>query len=397
MHIPRSRLPYFLAGQSCSTLSYQMLVVAFGWQVYDLSHNVLNLGLIGLAQFLPQLSLTLVVGQAADRFDRRRIAGLFQLLQAANALTLAGVCLLGRENLPLIFGAAALTGMARAFEAPSMQALLPSLVPEHSLARALAMAASARQTAVIVGPALGGLVYVLGPQAVYLACALAYLAAAGWLQSLPATVRKGPAQPISLQSALAGIHFIRAKPVILGAISLDLFSVLLGGATALLPVYARDILHTGPWGLGLLRTAPAIGALSMSLYLARHPLHRHIGRKMGIAVALFGVFTVVFGLSRWIPLSLLSLAMLGATDMISVVIRSTLIQIETPDAMRGRVSAVNFIFIGTSNQLGEFESGLTAAWFGTVPAVVLGGLGTLLVVALWRRGFPQLFARDRFV
>lgn len=397
MQTPRSRLPFFLAGQSCSTLSYQMLVVAFGWQVYDLSHTVLHLGLIGLAQFMPQLCLTLVVGQAADRFDRRRIAALFQTLQALSALLLATASLLHAERLALIFACAAFTGMARAFEAPSMQALLPSLVPEGSLPRALAQAASARQTAVIVGPALGGLVYVFGPQAVYLSCALAYLMAAGWLLRLPAVVRKAPAAPVSLRSALAGVRFIRAKPVILGAISLDLFSVLLGGATALLPVYARDILHTGPWGLGLLRTAPAIGALGMSLYLSRHPLQRHIGRKMGRAVALFGIATIVFGLSRWMPLSLLSLVVLGATDMVSVVVRSTLIQLETPDAMRGRVSAVNFIFIGTSNQLGEFESGVTAAWFGTVPAVVLGGVGTLLVVALWRRGFPALFARDRFV
>jgi len=393
---PHARLPFFLASQSCTTLSYQMLVVAFGWQVYALSHSVLNLGLIGLAQFLPQLCLTLIVGHAADRFERRRIASLFQLLQAMSAIALALACLLGRESLPLIFGAAAFTGMCRAFEAPSMQALLPSLVAENELSRSLAMAASARQTAVIVGPALGGLIYALGAPVAYLACALAYLAAAAWLQRLPSGVKKPSAQAVSLQSAFAGVRFIRQKPVILGAISLDLFSVLLGGATALLPVYARDILHTGPWGLGLLRTAPAIGALGMSLYFSRRPLTRHIGRKMGRAVALFGATTILFGVSRWLPLSLVCLVVLGATDMISVVVRSTLIQLETPDEMRGRVSAVNFIFIGTSNQLGEFESGLTAAWFGTVPAVVLGGVGTLLVVALWRRWFPALFARDRF-
>jgi len=372
-----------------------MLVVAFGWQVYDLSHSVFNLGLIGLVQFLPQLCLTLVVGQAADHFDRRRIAQCCQLLECALASVLAVACISHYQSLTLIFSCAALIGMARAFEAPSMQSLLPTLVPVEQLPASLAWAASARQTAVIVGPALGGLVYALGAPLVYIACALAYLMAALWLQCLRVPARSKTREPVSLRSALAGVAFIRRKPVILGAISLDLFSVLLGGATALLPVYARDILHTGPWGLGLLRSAPAIGALGTSLYLARHPLQRHVGRTMGTAVAIFGVATIVFGLSRWFPLSLLALAILGASDMISVVVRSSLVQLETPDEMRGRVSAVNFIFIGTSNQLGEFESGLTAAWFGTMPAVVFGGIGTLLVVALWRGWFPQLFARDR--
>jgi len=388
-------LLHFLFGQSSSTLSYQMLVVAFGWQVYDLSHSVFNLGLIGLVQFLPQLCLTLVVGQAADHFDRRRIAQCCQLLECALASVLAVACISHYQSLTLIFSCAALIGMARAFEAPSMQSLLPTLVPVEQLPASLAWAASARQTAVIVGPALGGLVYALGAPLVYIACALAYLMAALWLQCLRVPARSKTREPVSLRSALAGVAFIRRKPVILGAISLDLFSVLLGGATALLPVYARDILHTGPWGLGLLRSAPAIGALGTSLYLARHPLQRHVGRTMGTAVAIFGVATIVFGLSRWFPLSLLALAILGASDMISVVVRSSLVQLETPDEMRGRVSAVNFIFIGTSNQLGEFESGLTAAWFGTMPAVVFGGIGTLLVVALWRGWFPQLFARDR--
>jgi MFS family permease len=371
-----------------------MLVVAFGWQVYDLSHSVFNLGLIGLAQFLPQLCLTLIVGHAADRFDRRRIAQICQLLEGTLAALLTIACLTEHQSLPLIFSCAALIGMARAFEAPSMQSLLPSLVAREHLPQSLAWAASARQAAVITGPALGGLIYALDASAVYLGCTLAYLAAAFWLQRLPKGVARPAAEPASLKSALAGITFIRSKPAVLGAISLDLFSVLLGGATALLPVYARDILHTGPWGLGLLRTAPAIGALSMSLYLARHPLQHRVGRTMGLAVALFGLTTIVFGLSRWFPLSLVSLVLMGASDMVSVVVRSSLVQLETPDAMRGRVNAVNFIFIGTSNQLGEFESGVTAAWLGSMPAVVLGGVGTLVVVALWRRWFPELFARD---
>jgi len=287
--------------------------------------------------------------------------------------------------------------VARAFEAPSLQSLLPTLVRDEHLPKSLAWAASARQAAVITGPALGGLIYALDASAVYGGCAMAYLAAAFWLNQLPPAAARPPAEPASIKSALAGITFIRSKPAVLGAISLDLFSVLLGGATALLPVYARDILHTGPWGLGLLRTAPAIGALSMSLYLARHPLQRHVGRTMGLAVTMFGLTTIVFGFSHWFALSLLSLLVMGASDMVSVVIRSSLVQLETPDAMRGRVSAVNFIFIGTSNQLGEFESGITAAWLGTMPAVVVGGIGTLVVVMLWRRWFPELFARDRLV
>lgn len=386
-----------MLSQSCSTLAYQMLVVAFGWQVYELSHSVMFLGLIGLAQFAPQLLLTLIVGHTADQFERRRIAQYAQGLQALGATLLTLACLSQQQNLTLIFACAVLTGSARAFESPSMQSLLPTLASETQLPRSLAMAASARQSAVIIGPALGGLVFALGAAAVYGSCLLIWLLAMFWLQALPSGKPISAKEPISLRSALAGVQFIRARPVIFGAISLDLFSVLLGGATALLPVYARNILHIGPWGLGLLRTAPAIGALATSLYLARHPLRRHIGRKMALAVTLFGLSTIVFGLSHTFPLSLAALVVLGASDMVSVVIRSSLVQLETPDAMRGRVSAVNFIFIGTSNQLGEFESGMTAAWFGTVPAVVLGGVGTLIVVALWRSWFPALFERDTFV
>lgn len=403
MHTPSSAvikpslLPSFLFGQSCSTLSYQMLVVAFGWQVYDLSHSVFKLGMIGLVQFLPQLCLTLIVGHAADRFDRRRIVQICQLLESLLAALLALACMLHQQNLGLIFACASLIGMTRAFEGPSMQSLLPSLVPSEDLPKSLAWAASARQAAVIAGPALGGLIYALDASVVYLGCALAYLAAALWLQRLPRPAVRQTQEPASLTSALAGIRFIRSKPAVLGAISLDLFSVLLGGATALLPVYARDILHTGPWGLGLLRTAPAIGALCMSLTLARRPLQRHVGRSMAIAVTLFGLTTIIFGLSHYFPLSLAALVVMGASDMVSVVIRSSLVQLETPDTIRGRVSAVNFIFIGTSNQLGEFESGITAAWLGTMPAVVLGGVGTLLVVVLWQRWFPALFTRDRLL
>jgi MFS family permease len=285
-------------------------------------------------------------------------------------------------------------GAVHAFEGPTMQSLLPGLVTGKLLPRALAWSASAMQTATIVGPALGGLLYTAGPTEVYAAAGVLFLAASvflGFLRSVRTPVMREPA---TINSVFAGITFIRSRPEVLGAISLDLFAVLLGGATALLPIYARDILMAGPWGLGLLRSAPAVGALAMSLFLARRPLKHRVGRTMFNAVGIFGVATIVFALSTSFLLSLASLAVLGAADVISVVIRHSLVQIETPDEMRGRVSAVNSLFIGTSNQLGEFESGITAAWFGTVFAVLIGGIGTIIVVALWMRIFPQLVQTD---
>ncbi len=379
--------------QVASSTAYQILVVALGWHVYDLTHSAMSLGLVGLAQFLPQLSLTLPVGYIVDRHDRRRIAF---YAQASCALLVAALALGSRYNLHVasIFACAALLGAARAFEPPAMQSLLPALVGTASLPAALATNASARQTATIVGPALGGLVYLLGPAAAYGSSAVLFFTASRLIAGVVVTAAAAKREPASLATLFGGVAFVRRQPVILGAISLDLFSVLLGGATALLPIVARDILLTGPWGLGLLRSAPAAGALAMSVYLARRPLRRRVGRTLFIAVAGFGLATIGFGLSHWMPTSLLCLAMLGATDMISVVVRSSLVQLETPDAMRGRVSAVNSIFIGTSNQLGEFESGVTAAWFGTVPAIVLGGLGTLLILALWARLFPALRQRE---
>jgi len=294
-----------------------------------------------------------------------------------------------------VLALACIMGAARAFVHPTMSALLPSLVDQRQLPRALALSASARQTGVIVGPALGGALYAAGPEIVYITCAAAFAVSVAALVGMRSRRVAARREPATLSSVLGGIAYIRSKPEILGAISLDLFSVLLGGATALLPIFARDILSAGPWGLGLLRAAPAVGALAMSVFLARHPLKRSVGRIMFASVAVFGLATIVFGLSWSFPLSLLALAVLGASDMISVVVRSSLVQLETPDEMRGRVSAVNSMFIGTSNQLGEFESGVTAAWFGTVPAVVLGGVGTLLVVAVWMRIFPELLHAER--
>jgi len=389
------RFALFWSARVASAIAFQMQAVAVGWQAYALTGSAFYLGLVGLAQFLPMFLLTLAVGHVADRYDRRRIARICQTVEALAAAALAAGSAggwLGRESLLVLV---ALTGAARAFEAPIMQALVPGLVPGPLLPQAYALSASANQSATILGPTLGGFLYVIGPAAVYGPAAGLFVAASLCMAAIRMQWAPVKREPVSLGTLLAGLTFIRSRPPVLGAISLDLFAVLLGGATALLPIYARDILHTGPWGLGLLRSAPAFGALSMSLFLARRPLRQHVGRTMFRAVAAFGIATIVFGVSTTFWLSVVALATLGASDVISVVIRNSLVQIQTPDAMRGRVSAVHMLFIGTSNQLGEFESGVTAALFGTVPAVVLGGLGTLLVTGLWMYCFPALRRIER--
>lgn len=391
-------LPFrrFWLTRVATTIAYQMIGVAVGWRVYELTGSALALGLIGLAQFLPALLLVLPAGQVADRHDRRRVAALAQRISAAAAVLLALGSHGGWLGVPGIYALVLVIGAARAFEAPSLQALLPRLVPPERLGSAVAASASAMQTAVITGPALAGFVYAAGPAVVFAASALLWGLASVQLGRIETLARPAAAAPPpGLDTLFGGIAFIRSRPVVLGAISLDLFAVLLGGATALLPIYARDILLTGPLGLGLLRSAPAVGALAMSLWLARHPPQHGVGLRMFVAVAVFGVATIVFALSTQFALSLAALVVLGAADMISVVIRASLVQLETPDAMRGRVSAVNSIFIGASNQFGEFESGLTAALLGTVPAAALGGIGTLLVVVLWMRLFPELVRRER--
>lgn len=375
--------------------AYQMQTVAVGWQMYDLTRSALDLGLVGLAHFIPRLLLTLPAGELADRWDRRRIVAICQLVEAIAMLTLALGSVFGLVGREALFMLAVVIGSARTFEMPTTQALLPSLVPTALFPQAVALSASAMQAATILGPALGGLLYVFGPTTVYGVCGGLFLVAAVLVSTLHPAPRKAAVMAKGLGALLAGIRFIRGRPVVLGAISLDLFAVLLGGATALLPIYARDILHTGPLGLGLLNAAPAVGALIVSVWLAHFPLRARVGRTMFIAVAVFGLATLVFAVSQVFVLSLAALLVLGASDMISVVIRQSLVQLETPDEMRGRVSAVNSIFIGASNQLGEFESGVTAALFGVVPAVVLGGVGTLLVAGLWLRLFPELAQRDR--
>ena len=379
----------------CSMFAFQMVSVAVGWQIYDITHRALDLGLIGLVQFIPSLVLALPAGHLADQHDRRRIVLACQSLEWFAAALLAAGSFFGWFGEDAILLVVFLSGCARAFEFPTMQALLPSMVPPALLSRAMAAGSSASMAAMIIGPALGGFLYVAGAATVYAVSALLFLAAALLMWRLRLERPPQRREPATFKTLFAGIGFIRQRPVVLGAISLDLFAVLLGGATALLPVFARDILHTGPWGLGLLRAAPAAGALSMSLWLTRYPLTRRVGHVMFYSVAGFGVATVAFGLSTSFLLSLLALLAMGALDMISMVIRGALVQLETPDEMRGRVSAVNAIFINTSNQLGEFESGLTAQWFGTVPATVIGGIGTLIVVVLWMRWFPALRERQR--
>ncbi len=378
-----------------SSFAYQAQAVAIGWQVYALTSSAFALGMVGLAQFLPVLLLTLPAGHVADRYDRRRVVQICQVMEAAAALVLAIGSAGGWLHAVHVFTIVVLVGAARAFEAPTLSALMPGLVSESQLQQASAWAASANQTASIVGPAFGGVLYAFGPPVPFALVAALYLGAS-ILVSLIRIERVTPArEPVSLVSVFSGISFIRRNPTILGAISLDLFAVLLGGATALLPVFARDILHTGSWGLGMLRAAPAVGALTMSTLLLHRPLRRRAGRAMFAAVIMFGVATVVFAVSRSMALSLVALCVLGAADVISVVIRFTLVQAKTPDAMRCRVSAVNMLFIGTSNQLGEFESGTTAALLGTVPATVLGGVGTIIVALLWMRWFPTLRDVDR--
>ena len=372
-----------------------MVSVAVGWQIYDVTHRALDLGLIGLVQFVPSLVLALPAGHLADRYDRRRIVIACQGLECAAMVVLALGSLLHRFDEPAILALVFVIGCAKAFEFPTMLALLPSLVPQAIFPRAVAANSGAFLAATIMGPALGGFLYVAGAGVVYGISALLCLAAVLLMSNLEVELPPQKRVPPTLRTLLAGIGYIRQRPVILGAISLDLFAVLLGGATALLPVYARDILHTGPWGLGLLRAAPGVGALAMSVWLTHHPLRRRVGHTMFYAVGAFGIATIVFGLSTSFPLSLAALVALGAFDMPSMVIRGTLVQIETPDEMRGRVSAVNAIFINTSNQLGEFESGITAQWFGAVPATVIGGIGTLIVVGLWMYWFPQLRERQR--
>jgi MFS family permease len=382
-------------------ISLEMQSVAVGWQVYEITKRPLDLGLVGLAQFLPGFLLFLVTGHVADRFDRRKLLMLCYGGFAVGSGLLWGIALRGghggHPRVYPIYAVLVLVGAANALSGPVSRALLPQLVPEEHFANAVAWNASVWQGGTIVGPAVGGLIYAVfrGPSAVYITAMLTSLVA------LLCTVRIKPQrtpatqEAVSLNTVLAGFRYIWRQKLILGSISLDMFAVLLGGAVALLPVYAREILKTGPWGLGLLRSAPGVGAALMAILVAHRPLRGRAGPTMLWCVAGFGVCTILFGISRSIVVSLIALLLIGATDMVSVIIRGTLIQLGTPDEMRGRVNAVDMLFIGVSNEVGQFESGLTAQWFGTVPAVVLGGVGTLVVIAIWAWRFPELRRADK--
>ncbi len=381
---------FFFTARGFSKFCYQIGAVAVGWQVYELTNSALDLGLVGLAQFIPMAMLVFVAGHAADRFDRRRVVQISQLIAAAVAVFLAWGSFAGWLNATEIFAAVAVLGAATAFESPASAAMLPLVTPAGLLQRGTALSSATFQIATIAGPALGGLLYAAAPGAPY-AIMAGFWVLAAILNGLIALRREAaPAEPPTLAALFAGVGFVRRNPSILGTISLDLFAVLLGGVTALLPIYARDILHTGAWGLGVLRGAPAVGALIMAVTLARYSIKRRVGMRMFQAVIVFGLATVIFALSHWLWLSMLALVVLGAADMVSVVIRVSLVQLGTPNEMRGRVGAVNYLFINASSQLGEFESGVAAALLGAVPAAALGGIGTIAVALLWMKLFPTL-------
>jgi MFS family permease len=387
----------FQGARLLSVLGIQMQSVAIGWQIYTITGRPLDLAWVGLAQFLPAISLSLVTGQVADRFERRRILTVCYAATGVLACALWAVSRASAPRVGAIYAILVGVGVARAFSGPASQSILPTLVPLEHFANAVAWGSSMWQTSTVFGPVLGGVIYAAGGGAapVYAvaggcsAAAVVLVAAIRPMANIPSRT------PTSLSSLFDGIRYVWRNQIVLGSISLDLFAVLLGGATALLPAFARDVLHSGPWALGVLRSAPAIGASVMAVGLALWPIQSRAGLKMFVGVALFGLATVIFGLSRNFAISVLSLAVAGAADMVSIFVRSTLVQLAAPDAMRGRVSAVNMVFIGASNELGEFESGVTAQWLGLVPAIVVGGVGTLVIVAIWAWRFPALRRVDR--
>lgn len=393
-------LPLYLGIRYLSEAASMAQSVAIGWTVYQLSNAPLALGIVGIVQFAPMFLLTLPAGELCDRVSPRRVWAAALIVQGL--CTIAFLALAGAPSSDLwsFYAVLLVFGAARAFAEPAGQTLLPFLVPTKRLPRAIASASSAWQVAVISGPALGGLAYGFGAIVAYGMCGAGFILGAFGAMALGGR-KTLPTASATLKDRLArvmeGVAFIRSQPVVLGALSLDLFAVLLGGATALLPIYARDILHVGPTGLGLLRSAPAVGAVLTALIQVRYPPDRHVGLKLFAAVAMFGVATLIFALSTSFAVSLLALAALGASDMVSVNIRSSLVQLSTPDAIRGRVSAVHMLFIGASGELGEFESGVLATLIGSVAAVALGGVGTLIVAAIWITAFPALRRTDRLL
>ncbi|MFO1185120.1 MAG: MFS transporter [Bauldia sp.] len=385
----------FWIGRLLSTMGMQIVSVAVGWQIYDITRDPLALGFVGLVQFLPSAVLVLVTGAVADLLPRRLIMAACMVVVAAAAAALAWMAGSASAALPLIYLAILTIGVGRAFYSPASSALVPSLVPPEALASAVTWVTSAWQAATIVGPVIGGFLYDVAADLPYIV-ALALFVGSGVLIYLVDAVQKGgPVREAGLGNVIAGFRYIWGEKIVLGAISLDLFAVLLGGATALLPAIARDVLQTGPLGLGFLRAAPAVGAILVAAWVSQFPIRDHAGRLMFACVAGFGAATVVFGVSQWLWVSVAAAAVMGATDMISVVVRETLIQLWTPEAVRGRVTAVNSVFVGASNEIGEFRAGTVAWLIGTVPAIVIGGIGTVIVALLWSRWFPALFNARR--
>jgi MFS family permease len=384
----RSFVAYWCA-RTATNGAYQMQAVAVGWQIYELTGSAFDLGLVGLVQFFPVVVLGLLIGHIADRYDRRVVVGTCQVIKALAAAGFAFGTVGGFLSRDVMLAILFVSGTARAFETPTMHTLVPGIVPPELLQRAIAASATAGQTAIICGPAIGGLLYIFGASTVYLTCTAVFVLAS----ILVSLIRlQGPPEkkPVTAEAVFAGFRYIRHNKVVLGAISLDLFAMLLGGVTALLPIYAKDVLATGPWGLGLLRSAPALGALAISIWLAHHQIQRRVGHVLFIAVAAFGVAAVAFAFSTSIVLSIMALAVYGAGDAVSVVIRHSLVQTRTPNEMLGRVLAVNFMFTGTSGTLGEFRAGAVAALFGAFTSVLVGGIGAIVVALLWMKLFPEL-------
>ena len=394
------RYPAFVLFQTARclvVLALEMQAVAVGWQVYEITHRPLDLGLVGLAQFLPGIVLFLPAGHVADIFDRRRVLISCEAGFGVCFLLLLLLTAYHSQSVLAIYAVLVLLGVVRSFNGPVSRAILPHLVPEEHFQNSVAWASGIFQLATILGPVLGGLIYAIfrGPLAVYLIATVIAVVAVALLFKLQVSIKAAGNVETTSSSIFEGFRYLWRAKMVLGAISLDMFAVLLGGAVALLPVYAKEILRTGPWGLGILRSAPGIGAGIMAIVIAYKPLKKNAGATMLWCVAAFGLFTVLFGVSRSMILSLIALFMVGATDMVSVIVRGTLIQVATPDEMRGRVNAVDMIFIGASNELGQFESGVTAQWFGSVPAVILGGIGAIIVTGLWAWMFPQLRKVDQ--
>ena len=389
----RSYVAYWFA-RTATNGAYQMQAVAVGWQIYELTGNAFDLGLVGLVQFFPVVVLSVVIGHIADRYDRRFVVGVCQIVKALCAATLAYGTLAGLLDRDVMLVILFASGTARAFETPTMHTLVPGIVPPALLPRAIAASATASQTAIICGPALGGFLYVLGASAVYLTCTAVFVLASGLISLIRLQNPPPEKKPVTLETLFAGFRYIRHNKVVLGAVSLDLFAMLLGGVTALLPIYAKDVLMTGPWGLGLLRSAPAIGALALSIWLAHHQLEHRVGRVLFAAVAVFGAAAIAFALSTSLIVSIAALAVYGAGDAVSVVIRHSLVQTRTPNEMLGRVMAVNFMFTGTSGTLGEFRAGAVAAAFDAFTSVLVGGAGAILVALLWMRLFPEIARID---